>query len=136
MTWAFGWLPCPECCFPYRVYDVWVGYQVACLHCGNLLRPGSVERVARPDGSAIDRVTCPWCGATQDWSALECIGAERTERVHYSCPDCRRPFVVEHAPTVRAQDTLVEATPRELAWWRFMRWLRERDACAAEATDA
>ena len=62
--------------------------------------------------------------------------ALRTERVHYSCPDCRRPFVVEHAPTVRGQDALAEATLRELAWWRFMRWLRGSDACTAETTDA
>ena len=133
--WRDGWLPCPHCCTPFRVLDVWLGWRADCAACGGLLRPGTAERMTRDDGTVVDRVTCPWCGASQDWVALECIGAERVERVWYSCPDCHRPFVVEHAAVVRGQDALADASARELAWWRFLRWYRRRHDGSTQTTD-
>jgi hypothetical protein len=133
--WREGWLPCPHCCAPFRVLDVWLGRKVACDTCGELLRPGMAERIQRDDGTAVDRISCPWCGGVQDWTALECIGAERVERVWYSCADCHRPFVVEHAVVVKGQDALADASARELAWWRFLRWFRGRHDGDTERTD-
>lgn len=127
MLWRSGFLPCPHCCHPYAVLAVWRGARESCVRCGGLLRPGTAERIVHGD-QAVDRIRCPWCGAVQLWTALERIGMEeRPQRVRYTCPDCLRPFTVEHDPTAPAQVSVHELNERERAWLAFVRWLARRD---------
>lgn len=76
----------------------------------------------------MDRIRCPWCGGTRAWTALDRIGlGDRPQRVRYACPDCLRPFTVEHDPTTAAQASIHELSERERAWLAFVRWLARRD---------
>jgi hypothetical protein len=126
VRWSLEWLPCPHCCYPYDVLKLWLGMIETCVACGELLRPGLARRVVER-GRAVDLVTCPWCGATQRWLALERIGLEeRRERVRYKCHECRRPFTVEHDPTTAGQASVSELDDRERAWLLFMRTLVRR----------
>jgi hypothetical protein len=43
--------------------------------------------------------------------------------------------VVEHAVVVKGQDALADASARELAWWRFLRWFRGRHDGDTERTN-